>query len=165
MTDELKECHRCGTESFNSHFWMGKYWCTECFHRQTGLSTHPDMLPQCALCGEELLTAAQQLLFEEPVCFKCLIRVGPERAQLLVKVKRLDPSEISTAVSSVRQLLNRNQTMRLREAIAQSGPNWWVKLPEFGEFICRFLAENGINWDSEVLDEVWDRLVEQAVEE
>lgn len=163
--NELKQCHRCGAHISISHLWMGKHWCADCFHRQTGLSVDPDMLPQCALCGEELLTATQHVFYDEPVCVSCLLRVGPERAQLLVKIKKLNPEEISLAVLLLRKLLNQNQTLRLRDAIARGGANWWVKLPEFGEYICRFLSEQGITWDGEVLDEVWDRLVEEAVEE
>ena len=144
---------------------MGKFWCADCFQRQTGFSADPEAMPRCVLCGEELLATTQHVLQDEPVCINCLIGVGAERAQLLVRVRKLDPSEVSSAVLLLRNLLNRNQTMRLREAIARGGRNWWVKLPEFGDFVCRFLAAEGIGWDSEVLDEVWDRLVEEAVEE
>jgi hypothetical protein len=163
--DKQKACHRCGTFILDSHFWMGKHWCADCFERQTGLSADPDMLPQCALCGEEMLTTTQHVLQDEPVCLHCLLHVGPERAQLLVKIKKLDTAEVATAVMFLRKLLNRNQTLRLRDAIENGGRNWWVKLPEFGEYVCRFLVEQGINWDNEVLDEVWDSLVEEAVEE
>ena len=96
----------------------------------------------------------------------CLLRLGPERAQTLLKVNKLNPMEVAKAVSFLRGLLNRNQTLRLREAIELGGRNWWVKLPDFGEYVCRKLIEQGIiYWDGEVLDEVWDRLIEQAVEE
>ena len=96
----------------------------------------------------------------------CLLRLGPERAQILLKVNKLDPAEVALAVSFLRGLLNRNQTLRLREAIESGGRNWWVKLPDFGEYVCRKLLEQGIiDWDGEVLDEIWDRLIEQAVEE
>ena len=84
---------------------------------------------------------------------------------MLIKIKKLDSAEISQAVHLLQNLLTLNQTMRLREAIARGGQNWWVKLPEFGEYVCRFLVKQGIKWDDEVLDEVWDRLVEEAVEE
>lgn len=148
-----------------SHLWMGKYWCADCFHQQTGLSAAPDLLPQCALCGEEMLTAMQHRFFDEPVCVSCLLRLGPDRAQLLVKIKKLDPGEVSQAVGLLRTLLNQNQTLRLREAIQRGGRNWWVKLPDFGEYICRYLSRQGIGWGEEVLDEIWDQLVEEAVEE
>ena len=81
-------------------------------------------------------------------------------------MNKLDPAEVALAVSFLRGLLNRNQTLRLREAIELGGRNWWVKLPDFGEYVCRKLLEQGIiDWDGEVLDEIWDRLIEQAVEE
>ncbi len=82
-----------------------------------------------------------------------------------MKVKKLDPAEITATVSFLRGLLTRNQTLRLREAIRSGGRNWWVKLPEFGEYVCRRIEEHGGGWDNEVLDELWDRLVEEAVEE
>jgi len=163
--NEQKECNRCGTLIEDSHFWMGKYWCADCFERQTGMSGDPDMLPRCCLCGEAMLTTTQHVLHGEPVCLHCLLHVGPERAQLLVKIKKLDPGEVTSAVMFLRKMLNRNQTLRLRDAIERGGPNWWVKLPEFGEYVCNFLSDKGIQWDTEVLDEVWDRLVEEAVEE
>ena len=162
---EQKECHRCGAMVVDGHIWMGRQWCPACFERQTGLTADPDMLPHCALCGEELLTTTQHMLLGEPVCFTCLIRVGPDRAQLLIKIKKLDPGEVASAVVSLQKLLNRNQTLRLRDAIERGGRNWWVKLPEFGEYVCNFLVKQGIGWESEVLDEVWDLLVQEAVEE
>ena len=120
----------------------------------------------CRLCGEELVSATTYLLQSELICMHCLLRLGPERAQVLLKVKKLNPDEVAHAVSFLRGLLNRNQTLRLREAIELGGRYWWVKLPDFGEYVCRKLLEQGIiDWDGEVLDEVWDRLIEQAVEE
>jgi hypothetical protein len=122
-------------------------------------------LPPCSLCGDDLSATTSYSLLGNPICLRCLLHLGPERAQILLKIKFLDPEEIAAAVTFLRGLLTRNQTMRLREAIRNGGRNWWVKLPEFGEYVCRLLAENGIAWDSDVLDEVWDRLVEEAVEE
>ena len=121
--------------------------------------------PQCSLCGEELSDMTSYSLQGDAICLHCLLHFGPERAQILLKVKNIDPEEIMTAVMFLRGLLTRNQMLRLHEAIQNGGSNWWVKLPEFGEYICRRLMESGGSWDSEVLDEVWDRLVEEAVEE
>ncbi|MBP2665071.1 MAG: hypothetical protein H6Q76_51 [Firmicutes bacterium] len=122
-------------------------------------------LPHCPLCGEELSTITSYSMQEDFICLNCLLHLGPERAQILLNVKKLDPSEIVAAVTFLRELLTRNQTLRLREAIHNGGRNWWVKLPEFGEYVCRVLQEHGTTWDSEVLDEIWDRLIEEAVEE
>ncbi len=163
---ELNKCHRCGVAVEELHLWMGRQWCNGCFQRQTGISVEPGMLPTCAFCSEELVAANSYRLLDAEVCLHCLLRLGPERAQTLIKVKQLDPDEVAGAVKFLRGLLNRNQTLRLREAIQNGGPNWWVKLPEFGEYVCQALTERGnIGWDGEILDEVWDRLIEEAVEE
>lgn len=165
IMNDMNKCNRCGASIDDSRLWLGKYWCADCFQQQTGLAAVSDGLPRCALCGEDLMLSKQHSFFGEPVCIRCLLQVGPERAQLLVRVRALDPVEVSRAILLLRKLLNRNQTMRLREAIGSGGRNWWVKLPEFGEYVCRFLSEQGIEWDGEILDEIWDRLVEEAVEE
>ena len=133
--------------------------------RHGGLSDDETPLPPCSLCEEELTAATSYSLQGVLICMNCLLHLGPERARILLKVKKLDPAEIAAAVTFLRELFTRNQTLRLREAIRNGGNNWWVKLPEFGEYVCRFLTEQGIKWDEEVLDEVWDRLVEEAVEE
>ena len=122
-------------------------------------------LANCSLCGEALSDTTSYSLQGDPVCLNCLLHLGPERTQILLKVKKIDPVEIAFAVTYLRSLLTRNQTLRLREAIRTGGRNWWVKLPEFGEYICRMLAANGVVWENEVLDEVWDQLIEEAVEE
>lgn len=122
-------------------------------------------LPPCSLCGDHLSATTSYSLQGDPICLNCLLHLGPERARILLRVKKLDPAEISAAVSFLRGLLTRNQTLRLREAIRSGGRNWWVKLPEFGEYVCRRIGERDGAWDNEVLDEVWDRLVEEAVEE
>lgn len=122
--------------------------------------------PNCPLCGEELLSANSYSLQHELICLHCLLLLGPERAQVLLKVNQLNPAEVDKAVNFLRDLLNKNQILRLREAIELGGRNWWVKLPDFGEYVCRKLIEQGIiDWDGEVVEEVWDRLIEQAVEE
>lgn len=123
------------------------------------------VLPPCLLCGETLSATTSYSLQGDFICLNCLLHLGPERAQLLLKVNKIDPEEIASAVAYVQSLLTRNQTLRLREAIRNGGRNWWVKLPEFGEYICRRLIEYGVDWDNEVVDELWDRLVEKAVEE
>lgn len=133
--------------------------------RHGGLSDDATPLPPCSLCEEELTATTSYSLQGVLICMNCLLHLGPERARILLKVKKLDPAEIAAAVTFLRELFTRNQTLRLREAIRNGGNNWWVKLPEFGEYVCRRLTESGIAWDSEVLDEVWDRLVEEAVEE
>ena len=164
--EAVPQCHRCGAAESIFHFWMGKRWCESCFQQQTGLSGEPVEYPACPLCGEEILSATAYPLQHETICMHCLLRLGPERAQILLKVNKLDPAEVALAVSFLRGLLNRNQTLRLREAIESGGRNWWVKLPDFGEYVCRKLLEQGIiDWDGEVLDEIWDRLIEHAVEE
>jgi len=122
-------------------------------------------LANCSLCGEALSDMTSYGLQDDPVCLNCLLYLGPERTQILLKVKKIDPVEIAFAVTYLRSLLTRNQTLRLREAIRTGGRNWWVKLPEFGEYICRMLSMNGTGWGNEVLDEVWDQLIEEAVEE
>ena len=119
----------------------------------------------CLLCGEALSETTSYSLQGDSVCLTCLLHLGPERTQILLKVKKIDPVEIDFAVAYLRSLLTKNQTLRLREAIRSGGRNWWVKLPEFGEYICRMLATNGVVWENEVLDEVWDQLIEEAVEE
>lgn len=164
-TNKKQQCHRCKANVIEERLWMGRNWCPDCFQKQTGLSANSAGLDICSLCGEELFKTNQHILQEGAVCLQCLLRLGPDRAQTLVKVKKLDPVEVSAAVNFLRTLLTRNQTLRLREAISQGGRNWWVRLPEFGEFICRVLVEQGTAWDNEVLDEVWDRLIEEAVEE
>ena len=80
-------------------------------------------------------------------------------------VPRSGPHAIAAAVAFLRALLTRNQIARLRETIRSGGSNWWVRLPEFGDFICRRLAGEGFAWDADVLDEIWNRLVEAVVEE
>jgi len=164
--EATKKCHRCGTSDRVFHLWMGKPWCENCLQQQAGLSQQAADFSVCPLCGEELLSSTSYPLQNELICMHCLLRLGPERAQVLLKVNRLNPSEVDRAVGFLRGLLSRNQILRLREAIQQGGSNWWVKLPDFGEYVCRRLMEQGvIDWDGEVLDEVWDRLIEQAVEE
>ena len=164
--DRMKKCNRCGNEDNVVHLWMGKQWCETCFQKQTGLSVEVGELPVCPLCGEELLASTSYPLQQELICMHCLLRLGPERAQILLKVNKLNPAEIAAAVKFLRELLTRNQILRLREAINYGGRNWWVKLPDFGEYICRKLMDQSvIPWDGEVLDEVWDRLIEEAVEE
>jgi len=119
----------------------------------------------CPLCGAGMLPTTSYSLLGNSICLHCLLYLGPERAAVLLKVKNIDPTEISDAVNFLRILLTRNQTIRRKEAILAGGRNWWVKLPEFGEYVCKALREHGCVWDNEVLDEVWDRLIEEAVEE
>lgn len=101
-------------------------------------------LVNCSLCGEALSDTTSYSLQGDPVCLTCLLHLGPERTQILLKVKKIDPAEIAFAVTYLRSLLTKNQRLRLREAIRTGGRNWWVKLPEFGEYICRMLATNGV---------------------
>lgn len=163
---EQKKCHRCGSVNEEIHLWMNRQWCEDCLQKQEEITVEPRVSPTCPLCGEELVATTSYRLLEAGVCMHCLLRLGPDRALLLIKVKQLDPQEVVRAVNFLRGLLNRNQTMRLRETIRQGGRNWWVKLPELGEYACRALSEKGnIDWDNEVLDEVWNRLIEEAVEE
>jgi len=163
---EQSKCHRCGNTSEELYYWKDRQWCENCIQQQSASSVDPGVLPTCSLCGEELVSTTSYRLLEAEVCMHCLLRLGPERASLLIKVKRLDPQEVVRAVNFLRSLLNRNQILRLREAIRQGGRNWWVKLPELGEYVCRTLSDKGnVDWESEVLDEVWNRLVEEAVEE
>ena len=133
----------------------------------TGCGTTRTEIPSanCSLCGEALLDTTSYSLQGDPVCLTCLLHLGPERTQILLKVKKIDPVEIASAVAYLQSLLTKNQTLRLREAIRTGGRNWWVKLPEFGEYVCRMLATNGVAWEYEVLDEVGDQLIEEAVEE
>lgn len=159
-------CNRCGIKTNKARLVAGKYWCDFCFEQQTGGALEADLLPKCELCEEEMLANTSYRLLDASICMHCLLRLGPERVQTLIKVKQLERSEIETAIGFIRKLLNRNQRLRLREAIYLGGKNWWVKLPAFGEYVCRNLLEKQIiNWDPEVLEEVWDRLIEEAVEE
>lgn len=159
-------CNRCGILTGKTHLWMGKYWCDFCFEQQTGYSIEPGVLPKCAICEEELVANTSYRLMEASICMHCLLRLGPERAQTLVRVRMLKRSEVMNAVHFIKNMLNRNQRLRLQEAINQGGPNWWVKLPALGEYVCRKLQEQQVvDWDGEILEEVWDRLIEEAVEE
>ncbi len=133
--------------------------------RRRGASGAAISLPACPLCGESLSATTSYSIEGEAICLHCLLHLGPERVRILLKVNSLDPLEVEAAVTFLRGLLTRNQTLRLRETIQNGGRNWWVKLPEFGEYVCRRIMERGGSWDSEVLDEVWDRLIEEAVEE
>jgi hypothetical protein len=133
--------------------------------RSPGLSVEGNSLPPCFLCGDDLSSTTSYSLQGDLICLKCLLYLGPERARILLKVKKLEPLQIASAVAFLRELFTRNQTLRLKEAIRNGGRNWWVKLPEFGEYVCQRLMDQGGNWDSEVLDEVWDRLVKEAVED
>ena len=119
----------------------------------------------CLLCGDELTATTRYNLQGEYICMSCLLHFGPDRARILVNVKKLDPGEVAGAVSFLRSLLTQNQIVRLREAIRLGGRNWWVKLPEFGEYVCKAVSGQGFGWDPEVLDEIWNRVVEEAVEE
>lgn len=119
----------------------------------------------CLLCGDALTVATCYSFHGECICMSCLLHFGPDRAWTLMKVKRLDSAAVAGAVLFLRNLLTRNQIVRLREAVRLGGRNWWVKLPEFGEYVCKAISGQGTGWDPEVLDEIWDRLVEEAVEE
>jgi hypothetical protein len=117
------------------------------------------------LCGERLTATTTYNLQGDDICLTCLLHLGPERAKVLLNVKKLDPLEVEAAVLFLRTMLTRNQISRLREAIRQGGRNWWVRLPEFGEYVCKTIMDQRQGWDPEVLDEIWDRLVQEAVEE
>jgi hypothetical protein len=133
--------------------------------RKSGLQGVGNQVLHCPLCGEGLLPTTAYSLLGETICLKCLLHLGPERAEVLLKVRKVKQAEIVAVVNFLRELLTQNQMLRLREAIHLGGRNWWVKLPEFGEYICKVVKEQGCQWDSDVLDEIWDRLVEEAVEE
>ena len=128
-------------------------------------SENETFLPSCALCDAVLSITNSYSLQGDPICLNCLLHLGPERAWTLLQVKKIDSQEISAAVEILRELLTRNQVMRLRETIRNNGRYWWVKLPEFGEYVCKLLVQKGFDWDEEVLEEIWDRLVAEAVEE
>ena len=121
--------------------------------------------PPCMLCGERLSATTTYNLQGDDICLTCLLHLGPERAKVLLNVNKLDPLEVEAAVLFLRSMLTRNQIARLREAIRQGGRNWWVRLPEFGEYVCKAIMDQRQGWDPEVLDEIWDRLVQEAVEE
>lgn len=121
--------------------------------------------PPCMLCGERLSATTTYNLQGDDICLTCLLHLGPERAKVLLNVNKLDPLEVEAAVLFLRSMLTRNQIARLREAIRQGGRNWWVRLPEFGEYVCKAIMDHRPGWDPEVLDEIWDRLVREAVEE
>ena len=123
------------------------------------------MRSSCRLCGESLSATTTYNLQGDDICLTCLLHLGPERAKVLLNVNKLDPLEVEAAVFFVRNMLTRSQITRLREAIRQGGRNWWVRLPEFGEYVCKALMNHREGWDPEVLDEIWDRLVQEAVEE
>ena len=135
--------------------------------KNSGKTSNPDghMRSPCRLCGESLSATTTYNLQGDDICLTCLLYLGPERAKVLLNVNKLDPLEVENAVLFIRNLLTRNQIARLREAIRQGGRNWWVRLPEFGEYVCKALMDHRDGWDPEVLDEIWDRLVREAVEE
>ena len=123
------------------------------------------MRSSCMLCGASLSATTTYNLQGDDICLTCLLHLGPERAKVLLNVNKLDPLEVEAAVLFLRSMLTPNQIARLREAIRQGGRNWWVRLPEFGEYVCKAITQQRDGWDPEVLDEIWDRLVREAVEE
>ena len=135
--------------------------------KNSGKASNPAgyMRSSCMLCGESLSATTTYNLQGDDICLTCLLHLGPERAKVLLSVNKLDPLEVEAAVLFLRNMLTRNQVARLREAIRQGGRNWWVRLPEFGEYVCKAIMDQRVGWDPEVLDEIWDRLVQEAVEE
>ena len=119
----------------------------------------------CLLCGGELYMGDRHSGVDASVCHRCVVNYGNDRVITLLRARELGRAEHLRAIAILMKRFTGNQIIRIREFIALGGRNWWLKVGRLGDHVCGILQEEGFDWDDEVLEEIWDHLVEEAVAE